>query len=79
MKHGTGVSITLFKIDNSKCRFLVNLETVNCAILSQNDTSIINVDGAVIYIYYAVCMFLFCTTEILFLLFVQLRKSPRKS
>ena len=59
--------------------FLENVETVNCAILSQNDTGIINVDGAVIYIYYAGCMFLFCKKAILFLLFVQLRKSPGKS
>ena len=44
MKQRTGVSITLFKIDNSKCLLLENAETVNCAnILSPYDSSIVNV------------------------------------
>ena len=44
MKQRRGVSITLFKIDNSKCLFLENVEMVNCAnILSPNDASIVNV------------------------------------
>ena len=34
----------VFKIDSSKCLFLENVETVNCAnILSPNDASIVNV------------------------------------
>ena len=44
MKQRTGVSITLFKIDNSKCLLLENAETVNCAnILSPYHSSIVNV------------------------------------
>ena len=38
-----------------------------------------SVDGAVIYIYYTGCMFLFSKKEILLLLFVQILKTPGKS
>ena len=42
-KRGGG-SITLFKIDNSKCLFLANVETVNCTeVLSPYDAGIVNV------------------------------------
>ena len=44
MKQRRGVSIMLFKIDNSKCLFLENVKMVNCAnILSPNDANIVDV------------------------------------
>ena len=44
MKQRRGVSITLFKIDNSKCLFLENEETVNCTdVFSPCDTGTVNI------------------------------------
>ena len=59
MKQRRGVSIMLFKIDNSKCLFLENVEMVNCAnILSPNDASIVDVrfKQCIIYLSENICI-----------------------